>query len=91
MEYNNDNNFRNVIDISPKKEKNHTIKNNVVLPFIAKNQFHPAKNISITEGKVSENTVYDATVEYGKDEAEAYEHWVNQMKDDYNVESIPLN
>ena len=31
----NKNNFRNVIDISEKKEKKHTIKNNVVVPFIS--------------------------------------------------------
>ena len=31
----NKNKFRNVIDISEKKEKKHTIKNNVVIPFIS--------------------------------------------------------
>ena len=31
----NENKFRNVIDISPKKEKNHTIKNNVIIPFFS--------------------------------------------------------
>ena len=31
----NKNNFRNVIDISEKGEKKHTIKNNVVIPFIS--------------------------------------------------------
>lgn len=31
----NENSFRNVIDISPKKEKNHSIKNNVVIPFFS--------------------------------------------------------
>lgn len=31
----NKNNFRNVIDVSPKKEKQHTIKNNIIVPFIS--------------------------------------------------------
>ena len=31
----NNNNFRNVIDISEKEEKKHTFKNNVVLPFLS--------------------------------------------------------
>ncbi len=31
----NENNFRNVIDISPKKEKKHNVKNTVVIPFIS--------------------------------------------------------
>ena len=31
----NENNFRNVIDISPKKEKSHKFKNHVVIPFIS--------------------------------------------------------
>ena len=31
----NKNKFRNVIDISEKKEKKHTIKNNVVIPFLS--------------------------------------------------------
>lgn len=31
----NENNFRNVIDISPKEEKSHTFKNHVVIPFFS--------------------------------------------------------
>ncbi len=31
----NDNKFRNVIDVSPKQEKNHNFKNNVIIPFFS--------------------------------------------------------
>ena len=35
MENNNDNSFRNVIDISQKEKRNHNVKNHVVIPFLS--------------------------------------------------------
>ena len=50
-----------------------------------------AANFSTTsDGKVSDNAVYTVTVEYGKDQEEAYQKWINSEKDYYNVESIPV-
>ena len=50
-----------------------------------------AANFSTTsDGKVSDNAVYTVTVEYGKDQEEAYQKWINSEKDYYNVENIPV-
>ena len=50
-----------------------------------------AKNISISDGEVSENTVYDVDKYAGDDEDKAYQYYVNNNKDDFNVVSVPVN
>ena len=50
-----------------------------------------AKNISITDGKVSDNTVYDVDKYSGDDEDKAYQYYVNSQKDDFDVVSVPVN
>ena len=50
-----------------------------------------AKNISITDGKVSDNTVYDVDRYYGDNEDKAYQYYVNREKDDFNVVSVSVN
>ena len=50
-----------------------------------------AKNISITDGKVSDNTVYDVDKYDGNDEDKAYQYFVNSQKDSFNVVSVPIN
>ena len=49
------------------------------------------KNMSITDGKVSENTVYDVEKNYGEDEDKAYQRFVNVDKDDFDVVNVPVN
>ena len=50
-----------------------------------------AKNISINDGKVSDNTVYDVDKYDGHDEDKAYQYYVNSQKDDFDVVSVPVN
>ena len=50
-----------------------------------------AKNFSLkNDGTISDNAVYDMSLDEGKDQESAYQRWVNEYKDDYNVESISL-
>ena len=50
-----------------------------------------ASNASLTtEGKISENTEYSITAREGEDEEKAYQEYINDKKDNYNVEKISL-
>ena len=50
-----------------------------------------ASNFSTkTDGTISDNAVFDTYLENGKDQESAYEKWINNEKNNYNVENIAL-
>ena len=50
-----------------------------------------ASNASLKEdGTISDNTEYTINVAYGKDEEQAYEKYINDYKNNYNVDRISL-
>lgn len=50
-----------------------------------------ASNFSLTDGgAISENAMYDTTLDDGKNQEEAYENYVNDEKNDYDVANISL-